>query len=103
MKIIKYLVFIILALLSNSSLRPMAGEEAYYDRDLADFTMIEVTNEPAKKAKMDVEEAKNLILKAEKKLRAIKDVAESDELQTTIKTTKSIANALRKLAFKNGP
>jgi len=103
MKMTKKLILAALALLINTSLLPMAGEEAYYDPDLDDFTMIEVTKEPAKKAADHAKEAKKLILKAQDNLKAIKEVAESDELEQTIETTKGILNALRRLAFKTGP
>ncbi len=97
-KSIKYLGLFALVALSNIALQAVKT-----DPDLEEFTMIEVTDEPAKKAKMDVEKAKQLILQAQKKLKAVESVAKSDELEQVVNTTKRITNALRKLAFKNGP
>lgn len=100
MKTIRSFLTLLMLLSTQSFLFSMTNPS---DPDMEDFVMVEVSNEPAKKASMDVEDAKKLITQANKKLMAVKSVAESAELNAVIKTSRSILDAIRKLKFKNGP
>src|SRR5204862_7918147 len=77
--------------------------EAYIDPDLEGFTMVEVSQKPAKKAANEAQGAKKMIIKAQKKLQTIKDVAQSEELEAMVSTAQQIINSIRKLSFKSGP
>ncbi|HEV7621319.1 MAG TPA: hypothetical protein VGO09_06295, partial [Flavisolibacter sp.] len=80
----------------------MAPTESY-DPDLEDFTIVEVKQEPAKKAKATIQDVKNMMTKTEKKINQVKDLVESDELKGMAKTLNQMKRSLHKMLFKNGP